>query len=253
MSNKTASRAWRRTVIWVAAGLAGVGLSTQPAAQRVIERPLMPTADGSPSTLDFPQEVVSAVLVWRIGATGTTPTGFEGHRGAVNRRPSAFRRLPIEGMTVGDALQNLIAGDPRYAWHEHNGVVVVRPVSAWSDKDNPLNQPTGHIDWSEISTEEALKRIFNIVYGYPPSSLAPMSARPDRTVSIRIESGTVIDLLNALVQADGEMTWSATYPEDEPRIRFRLNLNRFSGFDGHGIGSPRLPPSLNENPLRPDN
>jgi len=62
---------------------------------------------------------------------------------------------------------------------------------------------------------------------------------------VRIDSETVIDLLNAVVRTDGEMTWAATYPAGQGArsVRFRLSLMTF---DGHGdaIGLPTLPPSL---------
>ena len=225
--------------------LAGAALN----AQRVIDRPLKPAADGLdgvPATLMLPREVVDDRFLWRVGVAASTPTGFEGLPGATRRRPVAFRRLPIEGLTMRDAIEALVESDPRYMWSEDSGVVVVRPVIAWSNARNPLNQRTGHVDWVDISPEDALKRIVNIIYGEPPSATGPVTSATDRRVSIQIESGTVIELLNALVRADGWTTWSATYPEDEPDIRFRLTLHlgSGSGAHSHAIGRPRLPPSL---------
>jgi hypothetical protein len=128
----------------------------------------------------------------------------------------------------------------------------VRPVSAWSDEQDPLNQKIENIAWSDISAEEALVRIADIIYGHgDPSS--PQMERHGRGISIRIDAGTVIDLLNAVVRTDGEMTWAVTYPASQGAraVRFRLSLTAFKGHT-FTIGRPILPPSLMGNPSRPN-
>src|SRR5687768_275057 len=39
----------------------------------------------------------------------------------------------LRGLTIGDALRKLSALDPRYRWVEMDGVIVMRPLEAWSD------------------------------------------------------------------------------------------------------------------------
>ena len=58
-----------------------------------------------------------------------------------DRRVFGARRTPppeVRVLTLGDALDAAVARDPRYAWQILDGVVVVRPVSAWSDPSHPL-------------------------------------------------------------------------------------------------------------------
>ena len=48
------------------------------------------------------------------------------------------RTLDIRGATLRQALDAAVAVDRRYEWRSIDGVVVVRPVSAWSDAEHPL-------------------------------------------------------------------------------------------------------------------
>ena len=60
--------------------------------------------------------------------------------GRKDRRVFGARRtLPdVRSLTLGDALDAAVAKDRRYAWQVLDGVVVVRPVAAWSDPSHPL-------------------------------------------------------------------------------------------------------------------
>ena len=58
-----------------------------------------------------------------------------------DRRVFGARRTPppeVRALTLGEALDAAVARDPRYAWAFLDGVVVVRPVAAWSDPSHPL-------------------------------------------------------------------------------------------------------------------
>ena len=44
----------------------------------------------------------------------------------------------VPGLTLGHALDAVVARDRRYAWNVVDGVVVVRPVAAWRDPSHPL-------------------------------------------------------------------------------------------------------------------
>jgi len=129
----------------LAVSAAVVGLTAPLAAQRVTDRPLVPAAHG----FWVVRQNTSEALTWTLGRAGATPVGFEGDRRAPGRAASVVRRIPMAGMTVGDVLQNLIENDPRYAWDEDLGVIVVRPIAAWSDERDPLNQTVENISWSE--------------------------------------------------------------------------------------------------------
>jgi hypothetical protein len=57
-----------------------------------------------------------------------------------DRRVYGARRTPpdVRALTLGDALEAAVAKDGRYAWQVVDGVVVVRPVAAWTDPSHPL-------------------------------------------------------------------------------------------------------------------
>ena len=59
-------------------------------------------------------------------------------------------------MTVGDALKKLSALDPRYRWIESDGVIVVRPIAAWSDPKNVLNYQTESFVLKDATLGDAL-------------------------------------------------------------------------------------------------
>jgi hypothetical protein len=43
-------------------------------------------------------------------------------------------------------LDALVAVDPRYAWREQHGVLIIRPVDGWRDRVALLNEIVGPID-----------------------------------------------------------------------------------------------------------
>ena len=51
--------------------------------------------------------------------------------------------VKVTGLSLRDALTALMALDPRYEWRELDGVVVVRPLLAWTQPDHPLSRETG--------------------------------------------------------------------------------------------------------------
>jgi hypothetical protein len=50
------------------------------------------------------------------------------------------RTLDIRGVTLRQALDAAVAADRRYEWRYIDGVVVVRPASAWRDAEHPLSR-----------------------------------------------------------------------------------------------------------------
>lgn len=48
--------------------------------------------------------------------------------------------LDVQGLTLRQALDTVVANDRRYEWHYVDGVVVVRPARAWRDPEHPLSR-----------------------------------------------------------------------------------------------------------------
>lgn len=156
----------------------------------------------------------------------------------------------MTGGTLRDALDTLVRSDPRYLWQSMNGVAVVRPVLASADPDNLLNQPVQDIDWQDVTAEEALRNVRALIHGssnVPPTP--PVSEHDGRRLSVRVRSGSVLDVLNEIVRAHGELMWSVVYVGHQRpgvvQIGPEISLK---WLDGHGIGGIRVRPQTAQDP-----
>src|SRR5688572_21169638 len=169
------------------------------------------------------------------------PVGIEYPRSECARLGSEQGRtdgelLNFRGMTVGDALKKLSALDPRYRWMESDGVVIVRPVEAWSDAKNMLNYETKSFVLKDATLADALNAIGAAITGtgreHPFSESTEQGARRFN-VSTRATAGEALD---AIVRAHGASYWVIREgPTDrEGRVFRSIFLHTF---DGMGIGS----------------
>jgi hypothetical protein len=80
--------------------------------------------------------------VGRLRQRAAISIGFEVESACVDSRPQ-FRSSPtdddLDGLTVRDVLDRLVAMVPAYQWREVGGIVVIRPALAWDDPREPLN------------------------------------------------------------------------------------------------------------------
>ena len=137
------------------------------------------------------------------------PFGFE-KVGALSEYTVALNRLrpkevKVSGLTLRAALDAVVAADPRYAWRYVDGVVVMRPIAAWNDSGHPLARlvPPVHLDHATGGQAvDALKE----ATGHPGPPVNAFPNTPPLTVSF--DGGRLIDLLQAIVKAHGEMAWS---------------------------------------------
>jgi hypothetical protein len=137
---------------------------------------------------------------------------------------------PLAGLTVEAALNKLVELDPRYRWVESEGVIVVRPLAAWGDPKNWLNQSIGPF---VVDDQDLVGALSEVACHIPDR---PFPERPchrsDNEIRIRTELGarrfsvnlaaaSIIGALNAIVSTHGAMWWEArdragvTRPEDQ--------------------------------------
>jgi hypothetical protein len=199
---------------------------------------LQPDFIGSPRMeLVIPSQVAGDAAALRIFWMGRVPIGFEGVYDAPAQPPRAAR-FDMTGATVREALDTLVRSDPRYLWQSMDGVIVVRPVLASADPHNLLNQPVRDIDWQGVTAEEALRNVRRLIHGSSnvPSTL-PESDHDGRRLSVRVRSGSVLDVLNEIVRAHGELMWSVVYVGHQPRGVVQIGPEiSIRWLDGHGIG-----------------
>ncbi len=155
----------------------------------------------------------------------------------VPQRPG-FDGVTLTGMTLQDALTTLVALDPRYEWHDLDGVIVFRPVTAWLDPSSPLNQSVGSIQSDDATMAKAIDAALSML-GVPDYG---GSSFPDsRTFSLNLPRGSVLDMLNGIARAHGEVSWE--WQENTPEDKELFGGRRFSLLfslrgSGHGFAIP---------------
>lgn len=194
-----------RTLI-VALAIASV-VTTRAAAQPSQPHPLDRVVRGGPVAVGPGMGMFGSLyaVLRSVGA----PFGFE-KVGALNEYTLAINRLrpkevKVSGLTLRAALDAVVAADPRYAWRYVDGVVVMRPIAAWNDPGHPLARlvPPVHLDHATGGQAvDALKEATG--HPGPPENVF----RNTRPLTVSFDGGRLIDLLQAIVRAHGEMAWS---------------------------------------------
>ena len=181
-----------RSLAIVVGALSVLGLVRPPAAQNFAPDPLAVRMPDDAVGVDV--EALVAIV-----ARLDIPFGFE-EAGALRERVSMpFRTstgsrpkplvsvrprpLDVRGVALRQALDAVVAADRRYEWRDVAGVVVVRPRAAWHDPEHPLRRRV---------TDTELR---------------------DTGLSMEFD-GTLFDLLNTLVRAEGRRQWSLRSQHD---------------------------------------
>ena len=201
---------------------------------------LLGQAVGPPSGLDQPMG--ATVLVEDV--TGSKPChlwialeqlarqaqvriGFEQ---TLDCNPAAWVLRPNEnsvnlgGLTPRQAFDRLLSQRPDYRWAEIDGVVVIRPVTAWAPGGSVLNAPVAAFTVADEHPHHALHTVFQS--SQPPlfqehTDLKLSSNRRrlddphstaliDVPVSIRFAGGNVVQALNAISRGFGGI-WQTAY------------------------------------------
>ena len=201
-------------------------------------------ASGEPSILDRivgqnpdRSEIVLYALygaVRQLTAAVRVPFGFQllpVHEGVVTAQGD---RITLTGLRLREALDALVAFDPRYRWHELNGVIVFGPVATRSDTQEPLLRIVPSVHLKDVPVAHAIDAVFAAL-GVPGRSSYPDT----RPISISLPKGPLFHLLNEISRQHGEMSWEwAEIPPEDKAIynrEFRYQLT-FSQPDGGGIG-----------------
>jgi len=201
-----------------------------PAQQSALDRPAADVSVPVPLWLgDMP------FIASKIAEAAQAPLGFQ----AAPRLPSGTEKRDsrsLSGMTVRQVFDLLVSLDPRYRWQELNGVAVFRPVAAWTDENDILNRKIGPVDLESVTPQQAVRSLTSLLVGYPirATDTVDVKEQPSgRIFSVHSGGGRLIDVLNAVVKANGELMWHVGPDPREPnRIRVMLE-----GFDGMGVGS----------------
>ena len=152
------------------------------------------------------------------------------------RRGGPAPEFTATGRTLREVLEVLGASDRRYTWRVADGMVVIRPASAWSDPADPLFALVPEVHLEDVPMTEAVGKVLTALGAADHA----VSSFPDtKTVSLSVGRGTALDLLTALVKAHGSLTW--TLEDGDPDqiratgLRHRLTLGVPGGV---GLGVP---------------
>lgn len=176
------------------------------AQERVLHRQIKAEAPGA-AVVWLPDAISSGMFAWRIAASAGVPLVFEAL--PLDYRDPAIiaQRLDLDGLTVGEALDVLVAQDPRYRWEQREGVVVIRPVGLLADPVDALNQRVAAVRADRVRLDDVAVRVTS---GVRRSAVPPVlpAVMDSRQFALDTPSGTVLDLLAAAARAHGGVMWS---------------------------------------------
>jgi hypothetical protein len=162
------------------------------------------------------------------------PIGFEGLEDDPFVPAPQAGELPLGGDTVAEALDKIVARQPRYGWSEENGVIHLRPTAARADANNLLNRPVAAFELHDVTLPDALHEVHfylrpelrgGVIVGSGPGP----RALGLRRFSVAVSNTTVLGVLDAIVLAQGEASWHVTYMND-PRWPYRIGFGTFDGW-----------------------
>ena len=183
-----------------------LGLSSFADAQEsVLDRRIKPGTPGA-AVVWLPDAVSSGMFAWRIAESAGVPLVFEASPLDYRDPTIVAQRFDLDGLTVREALDALVAQDPRYQWQQRDGVIVIRPSGVLADAGDALNQRVVGVRGERVSLEEVLARATAAVVGRGVSpTVSPATA--GREFPLDAPSGTVLDLLAAAARAHGRVMW----------------------------------------------
>ena len=210
----------------IVVGVVAISGSVRPAGAQNFPPPPLAVAAGQ-NVLDrrLPSDVppMDVKTFPAVAASLAIPFGFEEADALAARVSSPFsvrtrqsvrivsvrpRMVDVRGITLRQALDALVAVERRYAWRDVDGVVVVRPASAWEDAGHPLHRPATALHLEDARAAEAFEAVRRSVN--PPSRRSAEAAGDEPRLTVDFSGGTLFELLNALARSHGRLQWSLT-------------------------------------------
>jgi len=177
-------------------------------------------AQSSEPTAGTPSELADDALgsaLWQIAVATHTRIGFESVEFVrVPGQRKHVRAFPVSSRD--EALNAAVEANPRYEWRAIGDVVVVRPKSAWNDSADPLNRPVRNLRVENAQPHGVLLGLRDFIY---TSKFAVPPGGQAIPVSFDVQSGTVVDALNRLIESADHVLWIASYrPQRQVGDRF---------------------------------
>ena len=199
----------------------------QPVGERIVD--LNITLDLPVNPCAVPRIVLALARALGVPAGAETLPG----RCTLDSPASIVERVPLMTMRLKDALDLLVKTDPRYRWMESDGVIVVRPSSAWTNDKHFLNTLIDRYELKDDNIGAALDAI--LARFKPPGHAGAEIMAGVGSLTLSLGPISVLEALDAVVRMHGAAHWSVVYclPEVAPDVAM-LNLMTY---DKRGIGT----------------
>ncbi|HXG87786.1 MAG TPA: hypothetical protein VNJ02_05555 [Vicinamibacterales bacterium] len=181
-----------------------------------------------PITLDVPVHDAAGMALQLILAAAGVTFGIE-HPPPAPPAPVDFARRPqrtvaLAGMRLGDALDAIVREDPRYAWTEVDGRIIVRPSQHSTQRSLDTRLPS--ITVSRASMLEALTILSHAIdparprptvgqmgmqFEIPGTGHAASGPAAARSISVALTNPTAFDVLEAMARSHGLLSWQVHY------------------------------------------
>jgi hypothetical protein len=201
-----------------------------PATGALLDRVVGPKPNGNPIIFHSVTDIADLAQAARL------PLGLE--LAPQEEARAAIKAVTLTGLTVRDALNEMIARDARYEWREVDGVIVIRPLAAWTQPDHPLSRETGPVHLDKARLIDAITYQQSLIEPGLRSGREPDHDGDERRISVDLPNATHLALANAIAKSHGEVCW--IYEElDGHQTEFfggRRHQLSFRGPDGSGRG-----------------
>jgi len=128
------------------------------------------------------------------------PIGIECEVASCGGTSESSREASHYNESTSAKIARFVSIHPEYTWRKLEGVIVVRRVESWSDEFDPLNRPTGNIEWSGVDFTEAADRAAAMLSTRAREAKDHNAVRTEGSVDITVGTGAVIDVLNAVAR-----------------------------------------------------
>jgi hypothetical protein len=176
-----------------------------------------------------PSDAGEMGLLSRLARASNQPFGFESDSESPRSTPAEqVEPRAITAPTLRAALDGFVVMDPRYRWKDVGGVFVVRTAAAWDDPRNALNQRVHDLHWHELRVLSAFDRVAHLLYPRDPLTyFEGIREAGNRSFDVDVTDGTILDVLDGAVRADGELGWWVAYGRASERQQFSLTLGHY--------------------------
>jgi hypothetical protein len=159
----------------------------------------------------LPDGISNGMFAWRIAQCAGVPLVFEAVPLDYRDPAVVAQRVDLDGLTVRQALDALVAQDSRYGWEEHGGIIVIRPSALVADPVDGFNHRVDAVRGNGVRLHDVLAGAAAAMQeAIVPPVLA--DAMDSQEFALDAPSGSVLDLLVAAARAHGGVMWSAPGP-----------------------------------------